>query len=388
MRLQNVFQHIALATAITIAAAGADDGKEFNIVPESPVDSEFFDNSVPASYLSEKKDRNIQNYAILESGPTDQLQKDEIYIEPLDIAYSLEETYPKRSTAKAGTDEDIYPAAAGVFINDEDTAVPENLVSIEALNTKKNAVATSPIEPNKTGEFVNNEEGGITAPLAPEDRYTAFPAGTFSIGYQMRYLHYSENNSSCETIYNGIQATFNYRFADTLNFRASSNILGGAIFNRNNGSIYSETKFTLGNEFNSGKFTLKPYLGIGLRYMNNIFAGNNATSRNTLQLYIPVGMELAYQPREDFRLCTTLEAAPIALNQNWTTFSDSSEDSTATGFNGINVLLELGTEFRLNEALFLNITPYYQYTYTGSKESSPIGSSNTHMVGINASIKF
>ena len=387
MRLPQIIQQLALFSAITIAGASADDGNELKIIPESPLDSEFFDNAIPVSYLAGSKDKTAQNYAIIESGPTERLQKDEVYIEPLHTAYSLESTYQTNNITEANTTPDLYPAAPGIFIDDDETNIPENLVTIESLPAVRK-VPNTLAEPDKTGEFVSNEDGGITAPVAPEDQYTVFPDGSFSIGYQMLYLNYSEHNATCETIYNGIRATFDYRFADTLTFRVESNILGGAIFNRNNGSIYSENKFTLGNEFRSGKLTLKPYLGLGLRYLNNIFADTNAISRNTLQLYLPVGLQLTYTPNNDFRFFTTLEAAPVALNQTWTTYHNREEDSTTSNFNGINVLLELGTEYRLNDSLLLNVSPYYQYIYTGGNDNSPIGRTSTHMLGINASIKF
>lgn len=389
MKISRTVRNIALLTAIAVTVVNADDGREFNTTPVSPLNADFFSDDIPAVYLSDTVDKTVQNYAILECGPSAELNADEIYIE------HLPDTCTRTGNSIQGTynADDLYPTAPGVFISEDKNIIPENLVCIESLpNTENRAPEDTLDQPpvrGRAGEFVSDESGGITAGTAAEDRYNALPAGTFSIGYQLRYMHYTESGATCETIYNGISAVYTHRFGDNIVLRASSSILGGAIFNRNNGTVYSDSKLLFGTEFSTAdrKFSLTPYLGVGLRYMNNVFAGEDIKCRDTLQLYLPVGLNLSYNPQSNLSLYADIEVSPIAMNQNWTTGSSKSQ-STTTTFNGLNALFEIGTEYRINQSLTLNISPYYQYTYTGGKSNSLAGSSSTHMVGINAGIQF
>ena len=388
MKLKKTIQNIMLIATLSVASINADDGKEFNITPSSPLDHDFFNNEIPASYLTSNKDKNAINYAILESGPTKELKEDEIYIEHLYV--SSKQKY--NSKTRPNNSEDIYPAAAGVFI-DDDTTIPENLVSIESIpqpvKTKKTNTKGQTQNSHDAGEFVIDETNAITADPDKRDKYTAFPAGTFSIGYQMIYLNYRERDTTAETIYNGIKAEYSYTFDNNIILKASSSILGGKILNKNYGSLYSDNKLILGTIFRSSdkKFSVTPFLGFGARYMNNVFSTENCIERNTLQLYIPAGIYADYTPTDNYNFFTNIEISPIAFNQNWSTFN-TGHSSTSSAFNGVSALIEVGSEFNVNNKFLIGIKPFYQYIYSSTADDSQIGNSNIHMAGINAYIKF
>ena len=388
MKLPKTIQNIMLIVTLSAATINADDGKEFNIAPSSPLDPDFFDNDIPASYLTSNEDKNALNYAILESGPTKELKENEIYIEHLYVSSKQKLS----SKSKSNNTGDIYPAAAGVFI-DDDTTIPENLVSIESIpqpaKSNKPKPVTQKQKTQETGEFVIDETNAITAKIDNRDKYTGFPTGTFSIGYQMMYLNYNERDSSEETIYNGIKAEYSYSFNNNIIVKASSNILGGKIFNKNYGSLYSDNKLTLGAIFRSSnkKLSVTPYFGFGIRFMNNVFSTENCIERNTLQLYIPAGIYADYAPADNYNFFANIEVSPIALNQNWSSFN-TGHSSTSSSFNGLSALVELGSEFNFNNTVSIGIKPFYQYIYNSTTSESPIGNTNIHMAGINAYVKF
>ncbi len=395
MQIRHSLKHILFALAFSVSPISADDASEFNILPSSPLEADFFSNDIPASYLADAMDKTAVNYAILENGPTDELGADEVYIEYLPVIHPA--TLPDNNTP--GNTADTSPAfAAGEFVNEDCTVIPENLVSIEPIsptilsrNTGVNPdeTITAAKQSHPAGEFVTNESGGVTSELAGDAEYNAFPEGSFTLGYQIRYLNYSENSETCQILYNGIHGEYNQRFSNDLTLNVSASLLGGKVFEQDNGSIYTDAKLTLGRSFNlpDQNLTVTPYFGFSLRYTNNIFVGSNISERNNLQLYIPVGLSLNYQPEDRFEFNANLEVAPLALDQNWTTYRQGTDNTTAN-FNGLSALVQAGIEYAINEDLRLGIMPYYQYIYANQRSSSPLTTSNTHMVGLNAYLKF
>ena len=399
MKLRQTIQNTFIIASLSITLVFADDCSEFNIEASSPMDADFFDNDIPASYLSSNEDKTAQNYAIIESGPTETLMDNEIYIENLPVAYDSNINIADQNSLDEhiNNNPDLY-AAAGTFIDDSgEVSIPENLVMIESFPQTKRSdaigVTSSNMATNKphtaAGEFVADETNGVTAETDEKDKYTALPAGSFSIGYQMMYMHYNEEEAACETIYNGIMAEYTYIAKSDIFLKASTSLLGGAVFNKDNGTVYSDTTVTFGRRFQTddGKLSISPYLGLGLRYMNNVFAGNGAIERNTLQLYIPVGLRFDFKPSDNFKMYSNIEAGIIGLNQNWTTYN-TGYDSTTASFNGFSASINLGTEYKINNSMTLGISPYYQYIYTGKKSGSPVGHTDTHMIGLNAFLKF
>ncbi len=372
MKFNLKIYHLLLIAAITAWTGYNPDsmtaiGSEKRITPPT------------AAYLTDHSEKTAINYAIIESGPSEELGKNEVYIEHLDEAYN-----PKNTD-----NEDIYPAAPGVFIND-DTTIPENLVSIEdpynspALTTDAAAKSTA----TQAGEFVSDESGGITAKTQEKDRFQAFAPGAFTIGYQFQYLNIRENGNNSDIIYNGIKGKYHFETEANTVIEITASLLGGKKLREDYGSIYTDNSITVGQKFTlpvDGS-TITPYLGIALRYMNNVFADTNTFQSDDLQLYIPFGLQTDYSPTTNTHFFIKAEVAPIAFTQSWRSTNQGKLDNSAA-FSGINALFEMGMEYNINNNLTLGITPYYQYTYSDTN-SADSTSSDIHAAGLNLYLNF
>lgn len=400
MNRKHIIKISLLVSLLNLGCLFADDAQDFNIVPDSPLNPEFFNKDIPAeviaeniSYESDRKHKPDVQFAIINDFPDSKLGDNEVYIKK--IKPQKNKVQPPAISSDNNTisefTEEIYPAA-GTFVDDNGEAIiPENLVSIDDSQQLQESAdfnnSAADIK-NTPGEFIAPDAECITAETDPKDKFSALPNGTFTFGYQMQYMNYNENGSYNETILNGLAVNYNHKLIEDLELRLSGNIMGGKVFSQDRGAVYSETEVTLGKNFSFPEYslTITPYAGIGLRYLNNIYAGNNIKSRNTLQLYLPVGISLDYRPDRKYSIFTTLETGVIALNQNWTDLADGS-DSTTTSFSGINIEARTGVEFNLLNTT-LGLSPYYKYIFTGSKSSSPVGEVNIHAAGINAWLKF
>ena len=400
MKTKNILKFIVLASIINLGNLNADDAQDFDIIPSSPLDADFYNNDIPAHYIEENitysatnTDKTEPKFAILEKTPQSDLKENEVYIKELtDTVESISQPVLNlNNDNRTISDGDIYPAA-GTFIEDDgEIIIPENLVSIDNLSnnsqkTKDNKANS--VKENTVGEFISPDDECISAEVSEQDKYSAFSPGSFSFGYQMQYMNFSEEGNTSETLLNGIAVNYQHNLYNNLIIKFSSNIMGGKVFNKDNGALYSENMLTLGKVFKlSGeKLSLTPYVGLGLRYMNNIFSAPDITSRNTLQLYLPVGMEMRYKTNKNLIIFSSFEAAAIALNQNWTDYKHSS-NSTTSAFSGVSTEVRTGIEFATKNAI-IGISPYYKYLFTGKKSSSPVKENSIHMVGINAYINF
>ncbi len=379
MRFNLKIYHLLLIAAITVWTG-------YNSGNLPAIGSDQIISPPAAAYLTDSNEKTVINYAIIESGPSADLGKDEVYIEHLNTVYNPDNALERDAA-------DLYPAAPGVFI-DSDTTIPENLVSIENPNTLKvnntntAAALTKSSAPATPGEFISDESGGLTAETPVKDRFQAFAPGAFTIGYQLQYLNIHENGSNSEIIYNGIKAKYHYENASDTVIEVTASLLGGKKLNEDYGSIYSDNRITAGQKFElpAEGWTITPYFGIALRYLNNVFADSDTFQSDELQLYVPFGLQTDCTTAKNLHFFVKTEVAPIAFTQSWRSTNQGKRDYSAA-FNGINALFEMGLEYSLNAKLTIGITPYYQYTYVDNKASES-DSSDTHAAGLNLYLNF
>jgi hypothetical protein len=142
-----------------------------------------------------------------------------------------------------------------------------------------------------------------------------------------------------------------------------------------NSDVLTELRFLAGNDFERGSYLWSPYIGLGVRSLNNDLRGTSSTGasgyrRESFYTYLPIGVTHRFQAGSDARISTSLEYDTLIAGTQNSRLSDVS-----SGYNDQSNKQRKGYGLRLGmnyETMGWSAGVFYHYWNIDNSDKSTV----------------